>query len=81
MSGRRAGYKGDDVVAENKIPVVWTVEKKIKLVFRMVCCDSFEVLIAEPPDAFESSMQQQSGIDSDLQINFVLMRLLFGHLQ
>jgi hypothetical protein len=56
MTRRRAGYQGDDVVTENKIPVVRTIEKKIELVFGMAGCDSFEVLIAEPPDSFEFSM-------------------------
>jgi hypothetical protein len=78
VSCRRSDNYRGDITAENKISVIWSVEKKEKVVLRVGCNDAAKVLIGKPADAFEPAMKQQSCIYNYIQISNLFCRCFYS---
>ena len=54
MPCRRRHNNRGNIVAENKLLAVWTVESKNKLMLRMLNRDAFKGLVSETPDSIKT---------------------------
>ena len=69
MSRLWANNYRNNVVSKNELLMKRPVEDEVKLVLRMCPGYALEVLVSEPANAFEFSMNQESGIYRNFQIN------------
>lgn len=60
--GRKKDYRLY-IIAKNEFVIVWPVEKKIKIDFRVGLCNSFQRFISKQPDALQLVFDQETGIN------------------
>lgn len=51
----RMDYQWVYIISKNKFLVKFSVEKKVKIMFRVLTGNSYQVLIGKPPDSLEFS--------------------------